>query len=713
MKTVLKRVMGFALALSLVVGVLYGIEAPIAKAESGFPNGVRNVGTIITNGTEKLTPNSSSTFHRLKKTTCKVNLDYNNQIEHYEEYLMVYLKVTFDNAAAATALKTCAVRLSLTETTQNMYQWLLSSIATADVTYSAETSYELYLPFANANTKPTEFSYTEEINFFQIHNDNETAHDAAAGITVQEAAIVTNAPIVQKYTSATAKTAPTENVPSGYVFAGWYTSPKCTQVYSGSNSEAYAKFVHQDVLSVKRQTMTETKSDADLVLADCDSRSGSGYTARAGGSMNYIGVTNVTGEYKQGTGALKAVGKYQQILNLQYTNTVDISAYRSGILHLKLFISGLSNNSGTTMTIDLATDTNSKDRIYWTVPMSDLTNNAWNEINLNLYDATTLLNGGTYTAFDYTKMNTIRVFFSTNSFTENVTSIVDDIRLLKSFDGVMINGCNTKNDMSFEYSTTLATTDQKEGTGCYQLRTGYTNRLRFYMLKRTIDISNYMEDGHLHMWVYLGSTLTNTKGSFVVRLGSGTTYDTNEYRYSYSLSRLTSGWNQIDIPLDTPYETHGTPDSKNIQHVWVYTEGNDDIKSMPMSIDDIRVVPPEHDAELVLPQKAGIRFVTTVDSLNYKEVGLAISINGGAAQEYSSTKVYTQLYEMGSNGVASSIDPTVFCEQSEYFHARVIKNIPSTAFGQTIQVTPYWVTQDGTRVTGVSTNTNTITQWIQ
>lgn len=62
-------------------------------------------------------------------------------------------------------------------------------------------------------------------------------------------------PVVQQYTNATAGTAPTENVPDGYVFAGWFTDEACTEALAKGqvNATAYAKFVDAEMLTVKAQ----------------------------------------------------------------------------------------------------------------------------------------------------------------------------------------------------------------------------------------------------------------------------------------------------------------------------------------------------------------------------------------------------------------------------------------------------------------------------
>lgn len=101
-----------------------------------------------------------------------------------------------------------------------------------------------------------------------------------------------------------------------------------------------------------------------------------------------------------------------------------------------------------------------------------------------------------------------------------------------------------------------------------------------------------------------------------------------------------------------------------------------------------------------------IRFVTSVDSLNYKEAGLHIEGqigNNNLNKDYSISKVYTYLYATGTT--EKEAEPktaaTVFgTSASEYFAAQTFR-IRFDQFGDDFTVTPYWVTLDGVRVNGV------------
>ncbi len=99
--------------------------------------------------------------------------------------------------------------------------------------------------------------------------------------------------------------------------------------------------------------------------------------------------------------------------------------------------------------------------------------------------------------------------------------------------------------------------------------------------------------------------------------------------------------------------------------------------------------------------KTDLRFITTVDSLKYSEIGFDIAVGGNPAVNCPGTKVYKTILEKDGLG-SVSYKPEVFHPCSVYFHAYTIKNIPSTAYSTEIKVSPYWITQDGTKVVGVT-----------
>ena len=105
-------------------------------------------------------------------------------------------------------------------------------------------------------------------------------------------------------------------------------------------------------------------------------------------------------------------------------------------------------------------------------------------------------------------------------------------------------------------------------------------------------------------------------------------------------------------------------------------------------------------------EKTSIRFITSVDSLKYQNVGFKITCNGKTIDR-KMTKVYTAI-----NAGGAKVKPTVFSKDSKYMEAYTLNNITKDDYDKAFTVTPYYTTQDGTIVEG-ATNTFTIANMIK
>ncbi len=118
------------------------------------------------------------------------------------------------------------------------------------------------------------------------------------------------------------------------------------------------------------------------------------------------------------------------------------------------------------------------------------------------------------------------------------------------------------------------------------------------------------------------------------------------------------------------------------------------------------------------PEKGAIRFVTTVDSEQYLEVGFLFTYSEETAKtpvKRSNHIVYDKLYAVGANGTGEEdieIKPTDFSPLSLHFKAWTWKNVSSSLYDLGFAVTPFWITMDGTKVTGVPV-VKTINQGIE
>lgn len=95
-----------------------------------------------------------------------------------------------------------------------------------------------------------------------------------------------------------------------------------------------------------------------------------------------------------------------------------------------------------------------------------------------------------------------------------------------------------------------------------------------------------------------------------------------------------------------------------------------------------------------------LRIISTIDSLNYNQVGFDITVNG-VTRRYGSTKVYERITARDGS-VSCRYQPSDFHRNAKYFITGTLVNIPAAASRTGIRITPWWVTRDGTRVCGVS-----------
>ncbi len=94
-------------------------------------------------------------------------------------------------------------------------------------------------------------------------------------------------------------------------------------------------------------------------------------------------------------------------------------------------------------------------------------------------------------------------------------------------------------------------------------------------------------------------------------------------------------------------------------------------------------------------------FVSTVDTLDYKEVGFRIALDGGKQLTKKYTRVYEQLMGEYNSGDVETWTPTQNnSTQSTKFSAFLIKGVTNAYFGTDWTVEAYWETLDGTEVYG-------------
>ena len=98
-----------------------------------------------------------------------------------------------------------------------------------------------------------------------------------------------------------------------------------------------------------------------------------------------------------------------------------------------------------------------------------------------------------------------------------------------------------------------------------------------------------------------------------------------------------------------------------------------------------------------------MRLVTSVDSLNYKEVGFEVFYNGATEPiKVKTSTVYGRIVASDESGVDYNYNPKIISTASEYFVTCTLINIAPGNFDKTFYIKPYCVTPNNETVYGVS-----------
>lgn len=98
--------------------------------------------------------------------------------------------------------------------------------------------------------------------------------------------------------------------------------------------------------------------------------------------------------------------------------------------------------------------------------------------------------------------------------------------------------------------------------------------------------------------------------------------------------------------------------------------------------------------------KTSMRFITSVDALEYREVGFFIQIEGSEQRKCGSKTVYETIKaELEGGNIFEYTPSELFSSSSKYFATYPLGEILNQDFSSEITVIPYWITLDGTIVT--------------
>lgn len=460
----------------------------------------------------------------------------------------------------------------------------------------------------------------------------------------------------EEHRAAKPGTAPEIKKP-GYIFAGWYQDAECTKVLEkevteDDNTTVYAKIVPKEVLDVKAQYLTN-----DGMIADCEEMNTENVKATSDAS-NTLTLTSESREVKQGSSAYKTVGKAPTRAEITLTNSVDISAYKKGGLHFWIYTPDYAKLGGTfTITLKDRTENSLQWKVYETRFMSE----DWVEVKL-YFNRAAILPSAEGTTFDYKHVNYFGITNNKDASTD-YTTIIDDIRAVAALPGMTILDCDDKDNA--ENSATLAPNKVireldpkyvKDGYGAYY--SNNTDRMeRFTIdLPKTIDLSNYKEEGILHFWLYVKDITTwqQNEQNLRVQLGSrnddGKTW--NYGTWQVKPKNLKVGWNEMSLELSEIVQKIEITNLNLTKIGQIQLHTGSFTGNLELAIDDVRVIQSTLDEKTILDCED-----TENVTLRLQNTGLEksiVKIGNGA------------YYSDRQNGTRLEIKPTKTIDLSSY-----------------------------------------------
>ena len=341
------------------------------------------------------------------------------------------------------------------------------------------------------------------------------------------------------------------------------------------------------ILDDVRAVNIEKATVAAGTILNCDSIDG--ITVN---SNNKFSITGTEGEYKEGTGAFKAVGTGAVWYQAKLGTPVDLSDYADDGISFWLYIDDISRFTGNVYVEIGSAGQRDVYEYQWNY-ISDLTS-GWNEVQLKFADAKSTTDGGA----DLSSINWFRIF-TAGTYTGDITTILDNVHAIeiepdpeeepKEPVAGMILDCDSLQNASVvtrnESSVTTAEGEFKEGIGAFK---SVGNNIEWWRitLNTAVDISDHADDG-FHIWLYVSDT-SKLSGDVTVELGSAGIPDTEEYQWRFSSGSLKDGWQELYFDFASAVKSvDGGADLSRINWFRIYgnTTGN-----ITFLLDDIRAV---------------------------------------------------------------------------------------------------------------------------
>lgn len=332
---------------------------------------------------------------------------------------------------------------------------------------------------------------------------------------------------------------------------------------------------YQIILDDVHVTMEGARDDYKETEAENGKMIVSGNTVNIFSKIQTAMVTTKEGEFVEGTGALKSTSNWSSLMEANFREKVDISAYENGYMHMSIYINDVTYLGENLIVEFTSSGIYDKDEFNFEIKTSTL-KNGWNELTLPMAKA------GRIDKPDFSAINYMRIYTSEPKEMPKRVFILDNVYAIlaeegyvneetKAVDGKMIASCNTTDIFSqLEWAeVTKKAGEFVEGTGALKTK-GYSDLLLYGILNAKCDISAY-KDGYIHISLYVDD-VAKLKNDIAIELSSSVDADVNEYQWNIAKATLQNGWNELWLDYVNVTKI-GEPDLGAIKRIRVYTVG--------------------------------------------------------------------------------------------------------------------------------------------
>lgn len=214
------------------------------------------------------------------------------------------------------------------------------------------------------------------------------------------------------------------------------------------------------------------------------------------------------------------------------------------------------------------------EEISWTFADFEL-RNGWQTLDLSLPE------GHAMGSFRMSKLNWFRMYH----LKETGPTVVkfDEIRFYYK---TLVDACESETDWNSNGSLSIDEGDCKEGEGCVSVSVSGNS----FLLSKTYANSYYapakLADGNLRFWIYVSDADLFNSGEGSVEVSSAASADTQAL--SWSLPKLTTGWNLVAVKLSDAEQKGGEIDLRKVNFFRICKPALSKSGDLTVKVDGIR-----------------------------------------------------------------------------------------------------------------------------